>query len=67
MCVSNEPGYYKDGEYGIRIENVIMVVKHSKHEDRYMFENLTVCPYSRELIDVSLLQEKDRAFLNEFH
>lgn len=55
MCVSNEPGFYKDGEFGIRIENVIMVVQHEKYADRYMFENLTVCPYTRELIDTSLL------------
>ena len=34
MCVSNEPGYYKDGEYGIRIENVIMVNTHPKFDDR---------------------------------
>ena len=55
VCVSDEPGYYKDGEYGIRIENVVMVVDHPKFEDRLMFENLTVLPYARELIDVSLL------------
>lgn len=51
MCVSDEPGYYKDGEYGIRIENVIMVVKHPQHENRLKFENLTITPYCRNLID----------------
>jgi Xaa-Pro aminopeptidase len=67
MCVSDEPGFYKDGEYGIRIENVIMVVKHNQYPDRYMFENLTVCPYSKELIDPSLLTPQDKEYINRFH
>ncbi len=67
MCVSNEPGFYKDGEYGIRIENVIMVNNHPKFEDRIMFENLTFCPYSRELLDLNLLSPNDRQYLNEFN
>lgn len=66
MCVSDEPGYYKDGEFGIRIENVIMVVNSSK-PDFQTFENLTLCPYERRLIDLELLSPKDRKFLNEFH
>jgi Xaa-Pro aminopeptidase len=64
-CVSDEPGYYKDGEYGIRIENVIMVVKHEFHENRLKFENLTVFPYCRELIDKSLLSNQDIDYINE--
>jgi len=67
MCVSDEPGFYKDGEYGIRIENVIMVVKHPQYDNRYKFENLTVCPYSKELIDPTLLQPNDRDYINQFH
>ena len=67
MCVSNEPGFYKDGEYGIRIENVIMVNDHSKFADRLFFENLTFCPYSRELIDLNLLSPNDKNFLNSFN
>ena len=68
MCVSNEPGFYKDGEYGIRIENVIMVVPHPKFaEDRLKFENLTWCPYERRLIDKSLLSPEDERYLNEFN
>eukprot|EP00347_Sterkiella_histriomuscorum_P001334 403372432 len=67
MCVSDEPGYYKDGEYGIRIENVIMVVQHPQHENRYKFENLTMTPYCKELIDVSLLNQFDLQYINEFH
>jgi Xaa-Pro aminopeptidase len=67
MCVSNEPGFYKDGEYGIRIENVIMVNNHSKFDDRLIFENLTFCPYSRELLDLNLLSNNDKQYLNNFN
>ena len=70
MCVSNEPGFYKDGEYGIRIENVIMVVKDKREglqEERLKFDNLTYCPYERRLIDKSLLSPVDERYLNEFH
>ena len=68
MCVSNEPGFYKDGEYGIRIENVIMVVKHPQFEaERLTFENLTFCPYERRLIDKTLLSPVDEAYLNDFN
>lgn len=68
MCVSNEPGFYKDGEYGIRIENVIMVNKHPKFpEERLMFENLTYYPYERNLIDKKLLSPKDLEYINNFH
>jgi len=67
MCVSNEPGFYKDYEYGIRIENVIMVVNHNKLENSLKFDNLTFCPYERLLIDKSLLSPADEAFLNDFH
>ena len=55
MCVSDEPGFYKDGEFGIRIENVVMVQKHPELADFYMFENMTTAPYCRELIDTRLL------------
>lgn len=68
MCVSNEPGFYKDGEYGIRIENVIMVVKDPRFpETRYKFENLTIFPYERRLIDLKLLSSSDVTYLNNFH
>ena len=67
MCVSNEPGFYKDGEYGIRIENVIMVIDHAKLTNSHKFENLTFCPYERRLIDLDLLAPKDRKYLDTFH
>lgn len=67
MCVSDEPGYYKDGEFGIRIENVIMVQKHSQHENFYCFENMTTAPYCRELIDTNLLPQETIDYINQFH
>jgi Xaa-Pro aminopeptidase len=67
MCVSDEPGYYQDGEFGIRIENVIMVQQHPKYNNRFFFENLTVAPYCRELIDTSILQPDVINYINKFH
>ena len=67
MCVSDEPGYYKDGEFGIRIENVIICQKHPEFPDYLMWENMTVAPYCRELIDVNLLPAEMRVYLDTFH
>lgn len=67
MTVSDEPGFYKEGEFGIRIENAIMCVQHPQYEDFYMWENLTVAPYARQLIDKDLLSPRDIRFLDQFH
>lgn len=67
MCVSDEPGFYKEGEFGIRIENVIMCQQHEKHENSLKWENLTVAPYSRELIDKSLLSPDMTRYIDEYH
>jgi Xaa-Pro aminopeptidase len=70
MCVSNEPGFYKDGEFGFRVENVQMVQKHSNPklaESFFMYENLTCAPYCRELLDVSLINPDNRAYIDNFH
>jgi Xaa-Pro aminopeptidase len=70
MIISNEPGYYKAGEYGIRIENLVLV------EDRAIpgaeapmlgFETLTFCPIERSLIVVDLLTVAERDWLNGYH
>ncbi len=71
MILSNEPGYYKPGHYGIRIENLIMV--HEAAEiaggERPMlgFETLTLAPIDRRLIKVSLLSEAERRWLDDYH
>lgn len=67
MCVSDEPGYYKEGEFGIRIENVIMCQQHEKYENSLKWENLTVAPYCRELIDKNLLSPDTVRYIDEYH
>ncbi len=70
MFLSNEPGYYKPGEYGIRIENLVMI------EDRTLpggeatmmgFETLTFAPIDRTLIDVGMLSGGELEWLNQYH
>ncbi len=69
--ISNEPGYYEDGAYGIRIENLLAVVPdpdRSAGDQAFLkFENLTRCPIATNLVDVSLLDQDERAWLNDFH
>ncbi|KAM3136145.1 hypothetical protein pb186bvf_011767 [Paramecium bursaria] len=65
MIVSNEPGYYKEGSFGIRIENLIICV--DKGNDYLGFDNITLCPYDRNLIDLELLSPKDRKYIDDYH
>lgn len=67
MLISNEPGYYKNGEYGIRIENDILVIQHPEHKDSLTFENITTVPYCRRLIDTSLLNKEEITQINKYH
>ena len=71
MIVSNEPGFYKEGAYGIRIENLQVVTPPSAIPggERAMlgFETLTLAPLDTALIDVSLLDENERRWLNDYH
>ncbi|MXO96661.1 M24 family metallopeptidase [Erythrobacter aquimaris] len=70
MILSNEPGYYKAGEYGIRIENLVLVVDADidGSEGKYLgFETLTHVPLDRKLVDKSLLSEREIAWWNEYH
>ena len=64
MIVTNEPGYYETGKYGIRIENMLVVVKKDGISG---FENMTLCPYDKNLIDQSLLTKADFQFINDYH
>ncbi|MFP4556868.1 MAG: aminopeptidase P family protein [Bacteroidales bacterium] len=69
MIISNEPGIYRAGEYGIRIENVI-VCKEALENDFgkfYGFETLTLCPIDTKPINVAMLTEKEREWLNNYH
>jgi Xaa-Pro aminopeptidase len=72
MLLSNEPGYYKPGEYGIRIENLVLIEDHpvaGGDPDRRMlgFETLTLCPIERDLIDPDLMTADERAWLDAYH
>ncbi|MDQ1157562.1 Xaa-Pro aminopeptidase [Sphingomonas sp. SORGH_AS 950] len=70
MMLSNEPGYYKAGEYGIRIENLVLVEpREIAGADRDMlgFETLTLCPIERTLIVADLLTAEERDWLNAYH
>jgi Xaa-Pro aminopeptidase len=70
MIVSNEPGYYKTGEYGIRIENLVLVRPwegNGCERDMLCFETLTLAPIDRVLVDLDLLEEDEIAWLNAYH
>jgi Xaa-Pro aminopeptidase len=71
MIVSNEPGFYKEGDFGIRIENLQFVTEAviPKGGERAMhgFENLTWAPIDRDLIDVALLTPAERAYMDWYH
>lgn len=67
MIISNEPGYYQEGSYGIRVESLIRVVEMSNLKGFYGFETLTLVPIDLELIDFSLLTNPEKAWLNSYH
>ena len=69
MVLSNEPGLYREGEYGIRTENMIVCVeKETTAFGHFLgFETLTLCPIDTRLIDFELFSEKERNWLNNYH
>ena len=71
MILSNEPGYYKPGHYGIRIENLLLVTEPElvKGGERKMmgFETLTLAPIDRDLIDTALLTREELQWLDAYH
>ena len=64
MILSNEPGYYKKNEFGIRIENLIYVKKEKK---KTFFENLTLAPIEKDLINFNLLTKFEKNYLFKYH
>lgn len=64
---SNEPGFYKTGAYGIRIENLILCVPSSKNENFSAFESITLFPIETKLIDLSLMSAQELEWLNGYH
>jgi Xaa-Pro aminopeptidase len=71
MIISNEPGYYKQDGFGIRIENLLLVTEAAPVEggDRPMlgFETLTFAPIDRSLIDTRLLTREELSWLDHYH
>src|SRR3954468_9844121 len=70
MFLSNEPGYYKTGEYGIRIENLVLVEPREiagAEKKMLGFETLTFAPIDRKLVEVALLSPEEREWLNGYH
>ncbi len=70
MILSNEPGYYKTGEYGIRIENLVLVVDRDVpggEKDMLGFETLTFAPIDRSLIVTDMLNHEERAWVDAYH
>jgi Xaa-Pro aminopeptidase len=70
MIISNEPGYYKTGEYGIRIENLVLVCEREiegSEKEMLGFETLTFAPIDRRLIDAQMLEVEELIWLNCYH
>ncbi|KPF94049.1 X-Pro aminopeptidase [Novosphingobium sp. AAP83] len=70
MILSNEPGYYKTGEYGIRIENLVLVERREiagAEGEFFGFETLTFAPIDRTLVEVALLTAEERGWLDSYH
>ena len=65
--ITNEPGYYEKDNFGIRIENEVLVVIKGNNEDFYGFENLTFVPYERNLIDMDLISNDVKKYIDDFH
>ncbi len=70
MILSNEPGYYKTGAYGIRIENLVLVEERAiagAEKEMLGFETLTFAPIDRALIDTGLLSAEERGWVDSYH
>lgn len=67
MILSNEPGYYLAGHYGIRLENLILVQECEDRSGFLKFENLTWAPFDGRLIDPALLSDQEREWLRWYH
>ena len=69
MVCSNEPGLYREGEYGIRIENLIITIPAEKTAfgTFYQFETVTLCPMDLDLVEPALFTNEERDWLNAYH
>jgi len=69
MVLSNEPGIYREGLYGVRTENMMVCVNREKTEfgQFYGFETLTLCPIDLKLIDKDLMTPEEIDWINDYH
>ena len=69
MTVTDEPGIYLEGRFGVRIENTLLIVPYMKSEfgEFLQFESLTLCPIDKRPIDVSMVTDDERQWLNDYH
>ena len=69
MITSNEPGVYRTGKHGVRIENLILAVEKTETEfGKFLgFETLSLCPIEVDLINPGLLEEEEKGWLNDYH
>jgi Xaa-Pro aminopeptidase len=69
QVITDEPGIYVAGKFGVRIENCLLCIEDRQTEyGKFLkFEPLTLCPYDSSLIDVAMLTEEERTWLNEYH
>ena len=69
MTITDEPGIYLEGRFGVRIENVLLVQPYMETEfGRFLqFETLTLCPIDTTPVDVTLLTDNERTWLNDYH
>lgn len=67
MILSNEPGYYQENDFGVRIENLIITQKHHQYPNYLCFNNLTCVPYDNKLIDQNLLTPIEIEWINQYH
>ncbi|MFW6196789.1 MAG: aminopeptidase P family protein [Thermoplasmatota archaeon] len=69
MIVTNEPGIYRQDEWGIRTENTLLVVKDDETEfgEFLKFETISLCPIDLDAVDTSLLNDEEREWLNDYH
>jgi len=63
MILSNEPGYYESNKFGIRIENLVFI---KKYNNKLKFQNLTLAPIEKDLINFKLLNKKEKKYLSEY-
>ncbi len=67
MIISNEPGFYKPGNYGIRIENLVTVIKSNQNNMDFCFETLTLAPITKSLINLDIMTKKEINWINNYH